>query len=74
MEFANTFRIALDNPNQLEALRQAVIDLRVTGIDKALILAELEALRRTVEDRDEDVILEVMDFLVGNCSPHMRID
>jgi hypothetical protein len=34
----------------------------------------LEALRLSVSDEQEGVLLEVMDFLVGWCSPHARID
>jgi hypothetical protein len=48
--------------------------LRRDGQTKEAILARLEALLGSVSDEQEDVLLEVMDFLVGWCSPHMRID
>ncbi|HVA47411.1 MAG TPA: hypothetical protein VNH11_13660 [Pirellulales bacterium] len=32
-----------------------------------------QALREAGRDSDEDVVLEVMDFLVGWCSPHMSL-
>jgi hypothetical protein len=48
--------------------------LRREGQAKDAILSRLEALRRSVSEEQEGVLLEVMDFLVGWCSPHARID
>ena len=58
----------------LRAVSALVRDLRREGHAKEAILAGLQALRRSVSDEQEDVLLEVMDFLVGRCSPHARID
>jgi ribosomal 50S subunit-associated protein YjgA (DUF615 family) len=58
----------------LRAVRAFVENLRKEGQTKDAILARMEALRRSVFDEQEDVLLEVMDFLVGWRSPHARID
>jgi hypothetical protein len=46
-------------------------------LDRETLLGRLEALRLKLREQDrhedEDVVLEVMDFLVGWCSPHARI-
>ena len=68
----------LNRSNGHDEARQAVSafvrELRKEGQTKEAILARMEALRRSVSDEQEDVLLEVMDFLVGWCSPHARID
>lgn len=61
---------------RLRDLVQVLLDSGSLTADSAL--AELEELRGILvgqdRDGDEDVVLEVMDFLVGWCSPHMRIN
>ena len=68
----------LNSGNGHDATRDAVgayvRDLRREGQAKDAILARMQVLRRSVSDEQEDVLLEVMDFLVGWCSPHARID
>ncbi|MCK5525189.1 MAG: hypothetical protein KAI83_18840 [Thiomargarita sp.] len=66
---------ALQKRSHLEKLEQIVKDFLVKGYSKESILAEFEDFRETTTDEDyEDVVLEVMDFLVGWCSSHKRID
>lgn len=74
MELGDTLRSALVDPDPQEALRRVVIHLRTIGIEKAQILEELETLRSAENRHNEDIILDVMDFLTGFCSSHMRID
>jgi hypothetical protein len=38
------------------------------------VLAELEVVRTRVTDEVEDRVLDVMDQVVGWCSPGMRLD
>jgi hypothetical protein len=60
-----------------EALRAVCVfvrGLRRDGQTKGAILSRLEDLRCSVSEEQEGVLLEVMDFLVGWCSPHARID
>jgi len=37
------------------------------------IIIKMEELRKSVSDEQEDILLEVMDFLVGWCSPHTKL-
>jgi len=41
------------------------------------LLAQLESFREILSvagrDNDEDSVLEAMDFLVGWCSPHLKV-
>ncbi|KHD08156.1 hypothetical protein PN36_27630 [Candidatus Thiomargarita nelsonii] len=66
---------ALQKNSPIEKLEQIVKDLLGKGYSKESILAEFEDFRETTTDEDyEDVVLEVMDFLTGWCSPHKRLD
>jgi hypothetical protein len=61
---------------RLDALRSVVShELHERHADRDVVLGQLEALRgelrRAGRTQDEEVVLEVMDFLVGWCSPHV---
>ena len=43
------------------------------GIDRVLLREELESLRTQVGQDEEDVILEVLDFLEGWCHRDVKI-
>lgn len=67
-------RKALQEQRTMEELRSIVETLLNKGYEEDTLLTELEAFREQSEDDPyEDVVLEVMDFLTGWCSPHMRI-
>ena len=75
MDFQEIFRTALNSEKSHTALRQAVLDLRAQNIEKDTILKALESFRYVVEnEEEEDVVLDIMDYLVGFCNPHLRID
>jgi hypothetical protein len=66
---------ALQQRRTMEKLEQIVKDLLGKGYSKESLLAEFESFRQTTTDEDyEEVVLDVMDFLTGWCSPHKRID
>jgi uncharacterized protein YktA (UPF0223 family) len=66
---------ALKQEDKMLSLREAVVKLRSEGIDKETLLSELNSYRNIVKsEADEDIVLEVMDFLEGWSSSHMRID
>jgi hypothetical protein len=72
----SAYRNALDAEEPLVALRSTVADeLREHGDDRRRVLNDLEELRLVLreEGRDEDVVLDVMDFVTGWCSPHERL-
>jgi len=59
----------------LSALRDFVEKLRKEGETKEAVLARMQELRSSVSDeQQEDILLEIMDFLVGWCSPHAKIE
>jgi hypothetical protein len=77
VNFQVLFWQALNEENPVPALRKTIADLRAEGIEKDVLYKELEAFRLLAAGRseeDEDNVLDVMDFLVGFCSQHMRID
>ena len=57
----------------VRAIRALVEELRRKGEQKETILAGMQELRGSVSSEQEDILLEVMDFLVG-CSPHAKIE
>ncbi len=72
------FEDALGTDQPTQSLRAAVIRAREAGTGKDTAMAQLQALREHLREAgredDEDVVLEVMDFLAGWSSPHMTID
>jgi len=71
------FDRALISEDPLSALRRFVATRLEGGMSRDAVLGELEELRRELRrrhrERDEDVVLDVMDFVSGWASPHMRI-
>ena len=66
---------ALQQSRPMEKLEKIAKDLLGKGCSKENILAEFEYFRETMTDEDyEEVVLDMMDFLTGWCSPHKRID
>jgi hypothetical protein len=63
-----------DHCEALQAVSALVRSLRRQGQTREAILVRLDALRSSVSVEQEDVLLDVMDFLVGWCSPNLRID
>lgn len=68
---------ALKGATPVEQLRALAIAMQGEGRQPDWILqffdTNREALRQAGRDADEDAVLEVMDFLVGWCSPHMSL-
>jgi hypothetical protein len=68
---------ALSGPAAVEQLRSLAIALQTEGKSHSSIVQffddNRQALRDAGRDADEDAVLEVMDFLVGWCSPHMSL-
>jgi hypothetical protein len=73
-----SFEEALAAAEPTLALREAVVQARTAGVERNAVERQLRALREHLQrpgrDADEDVVLEVMDFLAGWSSPHMKID
>jgi hypothetical protein len=75
MRFQRIFNEALKQENKMVSLRNAVVTLRSEGIDKQTLISELtQYYVETDIEADKDVAADILDFLYGYCSPHMRID
>ncbi len=73
MAITDAFRIALASENRLGGLRSAAEHELQAGTPREHVIARLEALRSGLSDADEDIVLEVLDFVSGWCSPHVRL-
>lgn len=73
MAITDEFRAALASEHRLDDLRSAAEQELQAGTPREQVVAKLEALRAGLSDSDEDVVLEVLDFVTGWCSPHMRL-
>ena len=73
----NLLEEALREGNPLDALRNLVQAKVSQGYDRETLNQALTDfaldLRAVNRESDEDLILEVMDFLAGWCSPHMKM-
>ena len=71
------FDAALHAPQPLLGLRETVRTLLAHGWTHDELLEALETYREQLgtagRDADEDTVLEAMDFLVGWCSPQMKV-
>jgi len=77
MTLETRFEKALGSLEPIETLRSLVGELAAEGYDKAAILELFEQQRQRLRlanrEADEDAVMDVMDFLVGWCSPHMKL-
>lgn len=71
------FLQALESEQPIWRLREEVQRLLSAGHDRETVLSQLESLRHTLQvagrDADEDIVLDVMDYLTGWCSPDMQL-
>ena len=73
MATTDQFHAALASERRLEELRRAAEHELQAGVPREEIVAKLEALRSGLSDGDDDVVLDVLDFVTGWCSPHVRL-
>jgi hypothetical protein len=71
------FKRALHSGEPVHELRTLALELSSRGHDRTALVEKFEAVRRQLRlaDRgaDEDAVMDVLDFLTGWCSPHMRL-
>jgi hypothetical protein len=77
MSFEERLELALGTPRPVESLRTLASDLLAAGHDRAKVLGMFEGarnrLRAAGREGAEDAVLDVMDFVNGWCSPHMKL-
>ncbi len=68
---------ALRTSEPVHNLRGVAENLLANGEERAAILKLFENarqhLRQSGRESDEDAVMDAMDFLVGWCSPHMKL-
>ncbi|WP_431262943.1 hypothetical protein ACQ859_23085 [Roseateles chitinivorans] len=64
---------AMRDASPLVHFRDAMAHRLAEGASRNQLVEELEDLRATVDDQREDLIFEILDFIVGWCHPDMRL-
>jgi hypothetical protein len=78
VEQEDHFEKALRSPDPVASLRALVLDFSAKGHRKARIIELFEErlayLQKFPErEADADAVRDVLDFLLGWCSPHMKL-
>lgn len=78
MQLDESIEQALRSPEPANQLRSLVKQRFAEGMDKAVVLTAFEKARQELRQAgrpvDEDAVMDVMDYLVGWCSPHMKLE
>ena len=72
-EFAKAVLKGLESNYELLELRNFLDDYRKRGMSKETMIEVLENMRVDVKTESEDIILELLDFVVGYCNPRLSI-
>ncbi|MEP6651038.1 MAG: type II toxin-antitoxin system VapB family antitoxin [Lapillicoccus sp.] len=64
---------AVESDQGVDALCAVVRQFVAEEIPLQTLMEDLDQIRALVSERDEDSVLDVMDFVVGNCGPIARI-
>ncbi len=59
--------------NNVLVLRECLLKFKIDGMDKDSMIKNLEELRNISDSEVEDILLELMDFVVGYCKPNLAI-
>jgi hypothetical protein len=77
MAMTDELRTAYASENRLYALRRAADHELQTGTTREQLIAQLDELRTDLHEfggqGDEDIVLDVMDFVSGWCSSSARL-
>jgi hypothetical protein len=77
MSTTDELNAALVSADRLNSLRAAAESELQAGTPRERVIAQLEALgtvlRAAGREADDDVVLDVLDFVTGWCSPHVRL-
>lgn len=73
-EFVELLSVEIKNHHDdLRILYECLIRFKNKGMDKNIMLENLEKLRSRSDPETEDILLELMDFVVGYCNPSLSI-
>ena len=72
-EFTNIILKGLESNYNLLKLRNYLDDFKKRGMSREVMIEELEGLRVGVNTEREDILLELLDFVVGFCNSELSI-
>jgi cobalamin biosynthesis protein CobT len=72
-QFMDGLKAAVDRDAPLEEIVDLLRRERDAGLSAHSAYELLNAFRATADHDEEDRILEVMDVVMGFCSPHLRV-
>lgn len=64
---------AVEEPNGFLSLRDVVVMLVERGVSADTLIDDMENIRGLLNEKNEDLMLDVMDHLVGHCHQTQRI-
>ena len=71
-EFMKVLSAEIEEKNLL-VLHKYLMEFKNAGMDKNSMIKSLKGLRNISNLETEDVLLELMDFVVGYCNPNLSI-
>ena len=71
-EFMKVLSAEIKEKNLL-VLHKYLMEFKNAGMDKNSMIKSLKELRNISNPETEDVLLELMDFVVGYCNPNLSI-
>jgi len=72
-QFSEVVRKALAAKAPFDELHSILVQYKADGGGQQEALAALQAMRASLDDETEDLVLEMMECASGWCSPHARI-
>ncbi len=74
-DLQNQLLRALEQSDAYEALRQVVLAWKASGMSQQAVLSVFEQVRPALSEQEtkEDLLLDVMDCIVGYCAPSARL-
>ena len=72
-EFMKVLSVEIEEKNNLLVLHKCLMKFKNAGMDKESMIKSLKELRNSSDSETEDVLLELMDFVVGYCNPNLSI-
>ena len=69
-EFMKVLSAEIEEKNNLLVLHKCLMKFKNAGMDKDSMIKSLKELINSSDSETEDVLLELMDFVVGYCNPN----
>ncbi len=71
--FADVLCAAIKEGTDVLFLRECLLKFKIAGMDRSSMVLNLETLRKSSDPQTEDILLELMDFVTGYCSPERSV-